>query len=183
MNEYEIINMIIGSFMVLTSFAMVIVTHRTWRATVKSAEATKLQVDAAIKPYLHFRIRPLSDCDDPDVPYPKKSWIRGVGIYVENIGPSPAINFKLYCKIIKRDGTIRSCEKMFTGSRILPMNIYTYPSTSWEEPVIKENDEKIIILTEYKDRLDGAHKQELQEIEIEDRHFKEYSGPRYRLTK
>ncbi len=169
--------------MVVATFAMVIVTYRTWKATEKSAEATKLQVDAAIKPYLFFRIRPLSDCDDPDIPYPRKSWIRGVGIYMENIGPGPAMNFKISCTIIKRDGSTRSCEKMFEGSRIPSMNVYTFPSGAWDEPVIKEDDEKILIITEYKDRFDRLHKQEQQEIEIEERYFREYSGPRYRLTK
>ena len=164
---YEVVQILVAS-------AMVIVTLLTWHATRQSAEATKLQVDAAVSPYLHFKIRPRSHYDDPDIPYSRKSWVRGVGIYVENLGPGPASNFKISCKIIQKDGSTRNYEKKFIEARLLPYNVYTFPSKNWDEFIIKESDDKIIITTEYNDRLNNFHKQESFELEIEDRHFQEY---------
>jgi len=167
---------IIDMLMVSATFLMVIVTYLTWKASLKQVEAANRQINAIVRPYIHFLIRPLSHYNDPSIPYPKKSWLLGAGIYLENIGSGPAINYKISCKIIANDGSMRSCEKIFTGSRILPGQRFTFPSTSWNEPRLQIDDEKITIETECNDRLGNPIKQELIEIEIEDRHFQDYNS-------
>lgn len=182
MSWYETMQIIIGFLIFLATCAMVKVTYYTWKASIKQVEATNKQINASVRPYIHFLIRPLSHYNDHRIPYSKKGWLPGAGIYVENIGPGPAIDYKISCEIIARDGSTRSCNKSFTGSRILPGQRYAYPSTDWDEPRIQIEDEKITIETECNDRIGNHHKQEPVEIELEESFFKGYSGGRYSIS-
>lgn len=159
---------------IIISILMIFVTYFTLKATQKSAEATEFQVEVAVSPFIYFRMRSLADYEDPNIPYPRKGWVRGVGIYMENLGAGPAMDYKLSFEVIPKEGEPRKYERKFTGSRFLQRMVYTFPSKHWDALKILRSDDKIIINVEYQDRLEIPRSQEPVTLEIEERHFQEY---------
>lgn len=134
----------------------------------QSVKATRYVGELGIQPLVYAYIRPARAYTEEL--RRTNGWRPGVGIFIQSIGNGPALNGTIRCTL---NGENQQRTYDMTFGRLIPGQIYTYPSRDQPNLEIRPSDKELLIDIEYDDAIRKHHKENQTKIEIVNDFFTE----------